>query len=138
MSLPTAGVYNYGCAAAPSYRWRRYLDSIDYAHAAVDLAADKQASNVVLLDVRSIASFTDYFVICTAESPPQIAAIANDASRKLRAIGLRPHHQEGIPESGWVLIDFGDIILHIFSPDRRAYYDLDAAWSAAPQVVHVQ
>ena len=67
-----------------------------------------------------------------------VAAIANDASRKLRTIGLRPHHQEGIPESGWVLIDFGDVILHIFSPDQRAHYDLDSAWSAAPQVVHVQ
>lgn len=102
------------------------------------MAADKQAFDIVLLDVRNTASFTDYFVICTAESPPQFSAIANGAEQQLRTMGVKPHHREGSNDSGWVLIDFGDVILHIFTPGQRRYYDLESAWPAASQVVRVQ
>ncbi len=117
---------------------RRFrLDAIEYARAAVAAAADKQAADIVLLDVRRLANFADFFVICTAESPPQFSAIANDAERTLRSMGLRPHHREGENDSGWVLIDFGDVILHVFTPDRRAHYDLESVWFAAPQLARV-
>ena len=88
--------------------------------------------------MRSVANFTDFFVICTAESPPQFSAIANDAERTLRSLGLKAHHREGENNSGWVLVDFGDVILHIFTPGQRRHYDLEAIWSAAPQIVRVQ
>ncbi len=116
---------------------RSRLDAIEYARAAVAAAADKQAADVVLLDVRDLTDFADFFVICSAESPPQFAAIVNDAERTLRGMGLRPHHREGENDSGWVLIDFGDVILHVFTPDRRTHYDLESAWSAAPRLARV-
>ena len=123
-----------GALQLRQHRTRRSrLDAIEYARAAVAAAADKQAADIVLLDVRELANFADFFVICTAESPPQFAAITNDAERTLRSMGLRRHHREGENDSGWVLIDFGDVILHVFTPDRRAHYDLESAWSAAPQ-----
>ena len=129
---PAAARYN--CPTPPR---RSRLDAIEYARAAVAAAADKQAADIVLLDVRDLANFADFFVICTAESPPQFAAIANDTERTLWSMGLRRHHREGENDSGWVLIDFGDVILHVFTPDRRAHYDLESAWSAAPRLARV-
>ena len=105
---------------------------------AVEVSSEKQASDVLLLDLRGISSFADYFVICSADSRRQISTIANDLERGLRSQGVRAHHREGKDSSGWVLMDFGDVIVHIFSPDQRAYYDLESAWSSAPQVVRVQ
>ncbi len=91
-----------------------------------------------MLDLRGISSFADYFVICSADSSRQISSIANDLERALREQSVRAHHREGKDNSGWVLLDFGDVIVHIFSPDQRAYYDLESAWATAPQVVRIQ
>ena len=90
------------------------------------------------MDLRGLASFADYFVVCSADSTRQISTIANDLERSLRSSGVRMHHREGIDSSGWVLLDFGDVIVHIFSPDQRAFYDLESAWEKAPQLVRVQ
>ena len=114
------------------------LESTELARFAVEAASDKLASDIVMLDLRERASFTDFFVICSAESSRQISAIANDLERSLRDQGVRAHHREGTDDSGWVLLDFSDVIVHIFSPQQRAYYDLESAWAAAPQVVRVQ
>jgi ribosome-associated protein len=114
------------------------LDPIEVARQAVEAATEKQASDILLLDLRGLAYFTDYFVVCSADSPRQIDSIANDLERGLRGSGVRLHHREGVDTSGWVLMDFGDVIVHIFSPDQRAYYDLESLWARAPQVVRVQ
>ena len=91
-----------------------------------------------MLDLRELASFTDYFVICSADSPRQIDSIAQEVERTLAGSGGRLHHREGKDAGGWVLLDCGDIVVHIFSPAQRAYYDLEGAWSRATPVVRMQ
>ena len=114
------------------------MEPIEAARKMVEIASDRQASDVVLLDIRGLAIFADFFVICSAESPPQVAAIAKALEDILRPEGVRLHHREGADKSGWVLLDFGDILFHVFSPEERDRYDLEGAWAKAPQLVRVQ
>jgi ribosome-associated protein len=88
--------------------------------------------------VRQICSFADYFVICSGESERQIGAIYEEVDQVLRKVGASPHHSEGTADSGWVLMDFGDIIIHIFSPFEREYYQLEKLWSEAFPVIRIQ
>jgi ribosome-associated protein len=104
----------------------------------VDIASDKQASDILLLDVHRLTTIADYFVICTATSERQIKAVTEAILEELDKQDTRPLHTEGIGESGWVLLDYGSVIVHIFSPDERAYYSLEKLWVAAPIVVRIQ
>jgi ribosome-associated protein len=104
----------------------------------VEVASEKQASDIVLLDLREVCSFADYFVICTGESERQIRSICDDMDQALEERGVLVNHQEGTAESGWVLIDFGDVIVHVFNPAQREYYHLEGIWSDATPVVHIQ
>lgn len=90
-----------------------------------------------MLDLRQIASFADYFVIMSAESSRQIQALEEDLTQALKDAQVRRFHREGTPTSGWVLLDFSDVIVHIFGPAEREFYTLERLWSAAPQVVRV-
>jgi len=108
------------------------------AQKAVEAASDKQASDVVLLDTRKVCSFADYFVICNGESTRQIKAIYEEIEHVLKKGGILPLHREGALDSGWLLIDFGDVIVHIFAPFEREYYQLDEFWSKAATVVRIQ
>jgi ribosome-associated protein len=114
------------------------LESTDLAHRVVELVADKKAADIILLDLRSLTPVTDYFVICTAESNRQIGAIVDGLRDDLRDVGLRPLHIEGAGDSGWVLVDYGEVVIHVFSPEDREYYRLEKAWSAAPVVLRMQ
>ena len=114
------------------------LESIDIARSVVESASEKQADNIVLLDIRKICSFADYFVICSAESDRQIEAICEEINKTLKQKSVLPHHTEGTSDSGWVLIDFGNIIVHIFSSQQRDHYKLDDLWGEAPPVVRIQ
>lgn len=114
-------------------------EALDLARRIVDLASDKQASDIVLLDIRNVSLIADYFVLCTAGSERQASAILNDLSDKLlEEFGRKPLHTEGKPDSGWVLLDFGDVIVHVFSSEQRAFYDLEALWATATPIVRVQ
>ena len=108
------------------------------ARKAVEAASGKQASNIVLLDAREVCSFADYFVICSGDSDRQIHAIYDDIGYVLKKEGILPHHHEGTVDSGWLLIDFGDVIVHIFALIEREYYQLDTLWSQAIPIVRVQ
>jgi len=108
------------------------------ARTAVEAASDKQASNIILLDTRGVCSFTDYLVICSGDSERQISAIYNEVGHRLKKEGILPHHHEGTTDSGWLLLDFGDIIVHIFAPFERDYYQLDELWSQATPVLRIQ
>jgi ribosome-associated protein len=108
------------------------------AHVIVDAAADRKASDTVLLDLRKVALIADYFVLCNGQSARQIKAIADGIIESVKALGVRPLAVEGGPESGWVLVDVGAVVVHIFSPELRAYYALEELWSDAPVVVHIQ
>ena len=92
----------------------------------------------MLLDIREVASFADYFVIASAPSVRQTSAILEAVDEALSAEKIRPMGREGQPESGWVLLDYGDVIMHLFAPDERSYYDLEGLWSTAVPVVRIQ
>ena len=108
------------------------------AHKAVEAASDKQASDIVLLDARGVCSFADYFVICSGETNRQIQAIYEEVGSILKKEAILPHHHEGTVDSGWLLLDFADVIVHIFSPFEREYYQLDKLWSQAIPIVRIQ
>jgi len=91
-----------------------------------------------LLDARGVCSFADYFVICSGESERQIKAVYDEVAHALKKEGILPHHREGTLDSGWLLLDFGDIIVHIFAPSEREYYQLGELWSEAIPVVRIQ
>lgn len=90
-----------------------------------------------MLDLRRLAPFTDYFVIMSGGSSRQIEALEEDITRAMREAGVRRFHREGTPASGWILLDFSDIIVHIFGPEEREFYELERLWAQAPQVVRV-
>jgi ribosome-associated protein len=114
-------------------------EALSLARRIVELASDKQASEIVLLDIRGVSLIADYFVICTAASERQASAILKDLSDKLiEEFGRKPLHTEGKPDSGWVLLDYGDVIVHIFSPTQRAFYNLEQLWAAATPIVRLQ
>src|SRR5205823_531770 len=101
------------------------LDSAQLAKAAVDVASDKKASDIILLDIRDVTTIADYFVICSGNNPRQIQAIAEAIDEELGKQGANLLHREGVAETGWVLLDFGDIIVHIFGNKEREYYRLE-------------
>jgi ribosome-associated protein len=114
------------------------LEGIDVARKAVEAASERLASDVVLLDVGETCGFADYFVICSGESDRQIGAIQDEVEGALKLEGLKPSHREGTIDSGWLLLDFGDVIVHIFSAEEREFYQFDDLWSQAIPVVRIQ
>ena len=114
------------------------LEGIEIARRAVEIASDKQASNIVLLDVRGICTFSDYFVICSGDNERQIRTIYDDIAQSLKQEGSITHHNEGTVDSGWLLLDYGDVIVHIFAAPEREYYRLDELWSGAKPVLRIQ
>ena len=85
-----------------------------------------------------MSTFTDYFVIATVDNPRQMSALIDSLDQDLRGDGIRPRKTEGTPDSGWVLIDFGDAIVHLFSREQRGYYKLEELWAKGVSVVHIQ
>lgn len=114
------------------------LDPAQVAKAVVDIASDKKASDIILLDIRDVTTIADYFVICSANNPRQIQAIADAIADELRKQGVRMLHREGVGETGWVLLDLGDVIVHIFGTQEREYYRLERLWNEAKTVVYLQ
>ncbi|MBM3817871.1 MAG: ribosome silencing factor [Acidimicrobiia bacterium] len=99
---------------------------------AVRAAQDKKASDVVVLDLRKAGGFTDYFLICTGQNARQISAIADAVESTLRTeYGERPALTEGVQKSEWILLDYFNFVVHIFSPDCRAFYGLERLWGNA-------
>jgi len=111
------------------------LDPESLAQRAVDILADRQAEDIALIDISRNATFADFFVIATASSPLQFNALAEHLERELKALGHDLRHQEGAAAGGWVLLDFGDIIVHLFSPEKREFYRLEDLWGRTSPVV---
>jgi len=115
----------------------QFLEGLELAHKVVDIVSDKQASDILLLDTQGVCSFTDYFVICTGESTPQIKAIVDSITETLKKENVRMLHEEGNPETGWVLLDYGEVVVHVFSSFQRDYYQLEKLWENACTKVRV-
>ncbi|MDY7041139.1 MAG: ribosome silencing factor [Chloroflexota bacterium] len=109
------------------------------ARKAVDIIADKKGADILLLDITPISLLADYFILASGDSSRQIKAIVDEikfkAKTELRAI---PLHTDGEPNSGWVVLDYGGVIIHIFSPEVRAYYRLEDMWDDARVIVKMQ
>ena len=101
---------------------------------AIRAAEDKKAENLVLLDLRKAAGFTDFFVICSGTNPRQIRAIADGVMERLAAEGSKPAHIEGYERSEWILIDYFDFIVHVFATETRLFYGLERLWGNAERV----
>jgi ribosome-associated protein len=98
---------------------------------------NKQASDILLLDLRDVCGFADYFVICNGESERQLQAICEEIDGVLVQGGISPRRQEGSVSSGWVILDLGNIIVHIFSPQQREFYALEKMWDRGATVVKI-
>jgi ribosome-associated protein len=101
---------------------------------AVRAALDKKASEVVVLDLRGTPAFTDFFVLCSGQSQRQVKAIADGVEEALRAAKVRPAHVEGYERAEWVLMDYFTFIVHVFTPQTRAFYSLERLWGDAERI----
>lgn len=117
---------------------RMDLEPLDLARRIVELAEDKKAADIVLLDLGELTTLADAFVICSGGSERQISAIADGIVEGLRDERVKPIGREGTSESHWVLLDYGSVIVHVFTPPERDYYELEKHWSGARVVVRVQ
>ena len=97
-------------------------------------ASDKKAFQIVAFEVGALTSYADNLLICSGASDRQVAAIADEVRRQLRDAGIRPLHVEGDSRADWVLLDYGDLVVHVFTEERRAYYGLDGLWGDAPKL----
>ncbi|HXQ96089.1 MAG TPA: ribosome silencing factor [Candidatus Acidoferrales bacterium] len=112
--------------------------ALSMARRIVELAEDKKASDIVLLDVGALTSLADYFVVCSGGSERQLAAIADGIAEGMKADAVQPIGREGRSGSNWVLLDFGAVIVHVFAPPERDYYQLEKLWADAPTLLRVQ
>jgi ribosome-associated protein len=112
--------------------------SLDLARRVVELAEDKKAADIVLLDLSALTTLADYFVICSGGSERQLDAIADGVVEGLRDEKLRPIGREGVAASHWVLLDYGSVIVHIFTPPERDFYQLERHWAEAKTILRVQ
>lgn len=113
-------------------------DALTMAHDIVDVATDRKANDVTLIDLRAVTTLADYFVIATGTSARQIGAISRAVEDAMEERGLRLFTREGQPADGWILLDYGQIVVHVFGPEQRAYYDLERRWRDASTVLRIQ
>ncbi|MBE3090719.1 MAG: ribosome silencing factor [Candidatus Atribacteria bacterium] len=109
-------------------------NSLAIAKIAVAAAEDKKAKDTVILNLGKLTLIADYFVITSGDSEPQLKAISIFIMRKLKENKFRLLHYEGKPETGWILLDYGDVIVHIFSKEKRDFYDLEYIWQEAKKI----
>jgi ribosome-associated protein len=114
------------------------LEPIEQARAIAEIISDKKGADILLLDTGKVSTIADYFVIATSESERQAKAIVDEIEKKMKAEKRRPLGAGAETNSGWVLLDYGDVIVHIFDPGTRDFYDLEDLWSNAPVVVRIQ
>jgi ribosome-associated protein len=99
---------------------------------------EKKGEDIILLDIRGLADFADFFVICSGTSDRMLQALADEVIEHIKDHFQLKGRVEGVPREGWILVDFGDVILHLFSPDRRDYYRLEELWGKGKTLLHLQ
>lgn len=115
-----------------------FLEPIEIAKRIIEIVSDRQAVDILMLDIRKVVDFADYFIICSGESRRQIDTLSDEIDIALKQEGLNLFHREGTAESGWILLDFAAVIVHIFSPEEREYYGLEQLWSRGIHVFRIQ
>jgi len=105
-----------------------------FAQKAARAADEKKAEEITILDLRNISTLTDCFVICSVSNIRQARAITQEIQEKMAKSGLKLDHMEGYPDSNWILMDYTDLVIHIFTKETRKYYDLEHLWGDAPRV----
>ncbi|MCK9420431.1 MAG: ribosome silencing factor [Nitrospirae bacterium] len=110
------------------------LNSSETAQLCAEAADSKKAFEILVLDLSKLTSICDYFVICSGSNSTQVGAIAEGISRDLATVGVHPSHVEGATEANWVLMDYGDVVVHVFEEQTRTYYSLEKLWGEAPRI----
>jgi ribosome-associated protein len=114
-------------------------ESLTKAHYIIDTLDEKKGEDILLLEIAEVCSFTDYFVICSASSERTLRALSDEVKVKMKErYASLPLSTEGEPSDGWLLADYGDVVLHLFSPDTRNYYDLEGLWSDGAVLLHLR
>ncbi|MBX6340904.1 MAG: ribosome silencing factor [Thermomicrobiaceae bacterium] len=114
------------------------IEALSLARQVAAIASDAHATDVLVLDIQHLSPITDYFVICSADNLRLLRAMAETIQRELREEGVRPERAEGVPETGWVVLDYGSVIVHLFTTSQREFYRLDELWSDAHRLLVIQ
>ena len=131
-----SGLPNRAAEAGPAAASE--LPALDLARRVVELAEDKKAADIVLLDLSPLTTVADYFVICSGGSERQLEAIASGVISGMRDERIRPFGREGTAASHWILVDYGSVIVHVFTPPERDFYQLERHWAEAKTVLRLQ
>jgi ribosome-associated protein len=123
---------------SPSNKRGENLNALELARAIVDTLEVKKGEDILLIDIKDIASFTDYFVICSGTSSRMLDALAKSVQETINEKNKRRGRIEGGSHDGWMVVDFGDVVVHIFSRDQRDYYRLEDLWQGGTVLVRVQ
>lgn len=113
-------------------------DPVEIAREVASLASDVLATNITVLDLSQISSITDVFVVCSADNVRQLNALRESVTTGLREHGITPRRTEGVAESGWILLDYGDVVVHLFTESQRAFYRLEDVWKEAQRLLVIQ
>jgi len=111
---------------------------LELAHTIINALEEKKGEKILLMDLQKVASFTDYFIICTGTSDRMLDALADCVVSTMKEKFARNGRVEGKSSSGWLLVDYGSILVHLFSPDQRDYYRLEDLWHEGKTLLHLQ
>ena len=114
------------------------LNTVEITRTIIDALEDKKGEKIVLMDIHEIANFTDYFIICSGTSDRMLDSLAEGVIRKVRDVYQLHGRSEGAASGGWIVVDFGDVVVQLFSPDQRDYYQLEQLWSKGKVLVSLQ
>lgn len=108
------------------------------ALAVADILSETPAADTLVLDISEVSSFADFFVICSGENERQVRGIASAVRDQMGEAGVEPRRMEGEAESGWIVIDYSHVVVHVFNAEQRAYYQLESLWDQAPTILSIQ
>lgn len=113
-------------------------DPVEIARTVAEVASDRLASDITVLDISELSTIADVFVVCSADNVRQLNAIREEVTTQLREHQVSPRRVEGVAEAGWILMDYGDVIVHLFTNEQRSFYRLEELWSEAPTLLKIQ
>jgi ribosome-associated protein len=114
------------------------VDSTDLARRIAAIASDALATDIQVLDIRELSTIADSFVIASADNSRQLRAMGESIARELRDEGIRPERREGVAETGWLVLDYGSVIVHLFTEEQRSHYRLEEVWADAQRLLVIQ